>query len=340
MARRPGGPGPPVDWEASLRQLGKRWGNLSPKLARLVYLIPIVIVVLIWLFSGIYQVGPGERGVVRQFGARVVGDTGPGLHYHIPWPVQRVDVVNVEAVRTTEIGFTTVALREGQEAREVLAEALMLTGDENVVNIHAIVQYRVRDAGDYVFNIVDPDQALKSAAEVALRGIVGRNTIDYVLVEARTAVENQTQEFLQTLMDFYVSGILVLRVTLQEVDAPLEVRDAFQDVVRAREDRERLFREAEGYAADIVPRARGEKEKLIREAAAYREQRVLRSQGDADRFLAVLEEYRKAPDVTRQRLYLETLESILPGVEKIIIDPQGAGNLLPFLPLREMGVTP
>ncbi|MEE9202442.1 MAG: protease modulator HflK, partial [Dehalococcoidia bacterium] len=225
MARRPGGQGP-VDWEAGLRQLGKRWGSRSPKMARLVYLIPVAIVVLIWLLSGIYQVGPGERGVVRTFGARQIGDTNPGLHYHIPWPIQRVNVVNVESVRTVELGFTTIDGRQGQEAREVLSEALMLTGDENVVNIHAIIQYRVRDAGDYVFNIVLPDDALKSAAEVALRGIVGRNTIDYVLVEVRTAVENETQAFLQTLMDTYNSGIAVLRVTLQEVDAPMEVRDA------------------------------------------------------------------------------------------------------------------
>ncbi|MDP6510224.1 MAG: FtsH protease activity modulator HflK, partial [Dehalococcoidia bacterium] len=300
MAKRPGGPGP-VDWEASLRELGKRWGNRRPGTGGYLFLIPIVIIVIIWGLTGIYQVGPGERGVVRQFGARMAGDTGPGLHYHLPWPIQRVDVVNVESVRTAEIGFTTAGSRENQEPREVLAEALMLTGDENVVNIHAIVQYRVRDAGDYVFNIVRPDDALKSAAEVALRGVVGRNSIDYVWVEARTAVENQALEFLQALMDSYESGVVVLGVKLQEVDAPEEVRDAFQDVARAREDRERLEREAEGYAADIVPRAKGEKAKQIQEATAYKEQRVLRAQGDAERFLAVLEEYRKAPDVTRQR---------------------------------------
>ncbi len=339
MAKRPGGPGS-VDWEASLRELGKRWGSRRPGLGRYLYLIPIGIIVIIWGLTGIYQVGPGERGVVRQFGARMAGDTGPGLHYHVPWPVQRVDVVNVESVRTAEIGFSSTAQRENQGPREVLAEALMLTGDENVVNIHAIVQYRVRDAGDYKFHIVRPDDALKSAAEVALRGVVGRNSIDYVWTEARTAVENQTLEFLQALMDSYVSGILVLGVKLQEVDAPQEVRDAFQDVARAREDRERLEREAEGYERDIVPRARGEKQKQIQEATAYKEQRVLRAQGDADRFLAVLKEYRKAPDVTRQRLYLETLETVLPGIEKIIIDPEDKGNVLQFLPLREMGVTP
>jgi membrane protease subunit HflK len=295
-------------------------------------------IVVIWLLSGIYQVGPGDRGVVRQFGARLPGAAGPGLHYRLPWPIQRVDVVDVEAVRTAELGFRS--LGEGELIEEVSDEAQMLTGDENVVNIHAVVQYRVRDAGDYLFNMRSPDPALKGAAEVALRGVVGQNTIDYAMVEARTAVENETQEFLQGLMDSYGSGILVLGVKLQEVDAPEDVRDAFQDVVRAREDRERLVREAEGYAADVVPRARGEKEKLVREAAAYREQRILRANGDTERFLALLAEYSKAPDVTRQRLYLETVETVLPEIEKVVIDPGGVGNILPFLPLRNLEVQP
>ena len=325
-----------IDWEESLRGLRRRWGDRTPRSFRFLYLVPIAIVA-IWLLTGTYQVGPGERGVVRQFGARLPGSAGPGLHYHLPWPIQRVEVVDVEAVRTAAIGF--LFSREG-EVEEVRDEAEMLSGDENVVNIHAIVQYRIRDAGDYLFNMRSPDAALKGAAEVALRGIVGQNTIDYVMVEARTGVENQTHEFLQELMDSYRSGIVVLGVKLQEVDAPAEVRDSFQDVVRAREDRERLEREAEGYAADVVPRARGEKEKLVREAAAYKEQRILRAKGDAERFLSVLREYLEAPEVTRQRLYLETLEAILPEIEKIVIDPAGAGNILPLLPLRNLEVQP
>jgi membrane protease subunit HflK len=247
-------------------------------------------------------------------------------------------VVDVETVRTAEVGFRS--LDAAGEIRQVSDEAEMLTGDENVVDIHAIVQYRVRDAGDYLFNMRSPDQALKSAAEVALRGVVGQNTIDYVMVEARTDVESQTRQFLQGFMDSYGSGILVLGVKLQEVDAPEEVRDAFQDVVRAREDGDRLVREAEGYAADVVPRARGEKEKLVREAEAYKEERILRAKGDTERFLALLGEYLKAPDVTRQRLYLETMEAILPQVDKIVIDPEGVGNVLPFLPLRNLEVQP
>jgi len=336
MIEQPEGPAY-IDWEESLRQVGRHWSQRPPSLLRVLYIVPIAIIA-IWLLTGTYQVGPGERGVVRQFGARLPGTVGPGLHYHLPWPIQRVDVVDVETVRTAEVGFRS--LDGGEEIQDVPDEAQMLTGDENVMDIHAIVQYRVRDAGDYLFNMRSPDQALKSAAEVALRGVVGQNTIDYVMVEARTDVESQTRQFLQGFMDSYGSGILVLGVKLQEVDAPEEVRDAFQDVVRAREDGDRLVREAEGYAADVVPRARGEKEKLVKEAEAYKEERILRAKGDTERFLALLREYLKAPDVTRQRLYLETMEAILPEVDKIVIDPEGVGNVLPFLPLRNLEVQP
>jgi len=336
MLEQPEGPAY-VDWEETFREVRRRWSQRPPSLLRVLYVVPIAIIA-IWLLTGIYQVGPGERGVIRQFGIRQPGAAGPGLHYHLPWPIQRVDVVDVETVRTAEVGFRSVG--KGQEIQQVVDEAQMLTGDENVVNIHAVVYYRVVDPGDYLFNMRSPDPALKSAAEVALRGVVGQNTIDYVMVEARTAVENETQQFLQGLMDSYDSGILVIGVKLQEVDAPEEVRDAFQDVVRAREDGDRLVREAEGYAADVVPRARGEKEKLVREAEAYKEERILRSKGDAERFLALLREYLKAPDVTRQRLYLETMEAILPEVDKIVIDPEGVGNILPFLPLRNLEVQP
>jgi len=209
----------------------------------------------------------------------------------------------------------------------VLYEALMLTEDENMVDIHVIVYYRVKDASQYLFKVKEVEQTLKTATEAALRGIVGRNTIDYTMLEGRPEVASDTKELLQRLMDDYQSGLLITEVKLQEVDAPEEVRDAFQDVVRAREDKERVIREAEGYAADIVPRARGEKEQTILAAEAYKEQRIIRAQGDAEKFLKVLEEYLKAKDVTRQRLYLETMETILPGIEKIIIDKDAAGKI-------------
>ncbi len=318
MTRRTGKPrgGPPTSLEDIGRRLMK-WG-----LGKLIG-IGVGIVVVIWLLTGIYTVAPGEVGVVRQFGQEVA-QTDPGLQYHLPGPIQRVDKVNMAEVRRLNVGFREVS---PDTYETVLYEALMLTEDENMVDIHVIVYYRVKDASQYLFKVKEVEQTLKTATEAALRGVVGRNTIDYTLLEGRPEVANDTKEMLQQLMDAYQSGLLITEVKLQEVDAPEEVRDAFQDVVRAREDKEKVIREAEGYAADIVPRARGEKEQTILAAEAYKEQRIIRAQGDAEKFLNVLEEYLKAKDVTRQRLYLETMETILPGIEKIIIDKDAAEKI-------------
>lgn len=297
-------------------------------------MIAVVVVVVIWALTGIYSIAAGEVGVVRRFGKEST-QTDPGLNYHLPWPIEKVTKVNMEEIRIAQIGFREVSPGVFQD---VPAEELMLTEDENMVSIHLIVQYKVKagEASNFLFKVVDVEVALKAAAEVALRGIVGQNPIDYVMVEGRSDVETRTHEFLQELLDSYKAGLTVTKVNLQEVDAPEEVRDAFQEVVRAREDKSKLIREAEGYAADIVPKAKGEKEKTILDAEAYREQRILQSEGDASKFTQVLEEYLKSPEVTRQRLYLETIERVLPGIEKIVIDSQSAGSLLQFLPLKEL----
>jgi membrane protease subunit HflK len=297
-------------------------------------MIVVAVVVVIWLLTGIYSVDPGEKGVVRRFG-KESSQTNPGLNWHWPWPIEKVTKVNMEEIRITQIGFRETAPGVFQD---VPAEELMLTQDENVASIHLIVQYKVKvgEASNFLFKVVEVETALKAASEVALRGIVGQNPIDYVLVEGRADVEARVQTFLQELLDSYEAGLTVTKVNLQEADAPEEVRDAFQEVVRAREDKSRLIREAEGYAADLVPKAMGEKEKTILDAEAYREQRILRAEGDASKFTQVLEEYLKSPEVTRQRLYLETIERVMPGLEKIVIDSQSAGNLLQFLPLKEL----
>lgn len=294
------------------------------------WLLALGVVVALWAATGTYTVGPGSVGVVRQFGQEV-GKTGAGLNYRLPWPIQKVSVVNVAEIRRANIGF--IETRPG-EFQESLAEASMLTKDENIVMVHAIVQYRVRDPSEFLFNVRDVPVVLQSATQVALRSVVGNTPIDDVLTERRAEAQDETKVFLQRLMDDYRSGIAVTEVKLQEVDAPQEVRDAFHEVVRAREDRDTLVRQAEGYQADIVPRARGEKEKTILVSEGYKQQRILRAQGDVQKFVKVLEEYRKAPEVTRKRLYLETIESVLRGIDKIIIDPKTAGNLLPFLPLK------
>ena len=281
--------------------------------------------VLLLVVTGVYSVGPGEQGVVRRFG-REHRAAAPGLHYALPL-VEAVDVVNVEEVRRVEVGFNgEVTINE---------EALMLTGDENIVEVHMVVQYRVADPGQYLFRLRDPERTLHVASEVALRSVVGRTDIDDAMTTGRQEVQAATRELLQDLMDDYEGGLEITEVKLDAVDAPDEVKDAFNAVTRAREEKEKLVNEARGYQEDKVPRARGEAEIMVRGAEAYKEQRVLRARGDADKFNAMLVEYQKARGVTRQRLYLETMERVLgPIKRKMIVDQAVGDGTVPLLPLR------
>jgi modulator of FtsH protease HflK len=295
-------------------------GNLKrfgPVLAAIILLAVVV--------TGVYSVGPGEQGVVRRFG-REHRTAGPGLHYAFPL-VESVDVVNIEEVRRVEVGFNgEVTINE---------EALMLTGDENIVEVHMVVQYRVADPTKYLFRLRDPERSLHIASEVALRSVVGRTNIDDVMTTGRQQVQTATREHLQELINDYEGGLEITEVKLDAVDAPDEVKDAFNAVTRAREDKEKLVNEARGYMEDKVPRARGEAQIIVRGAEAYKEQRVLRAQGDADKFDAMLVEYQKAKGVTRQRLYLETMERVLAPIKnKVIVDKGVADGALPLLPLR------
>lgn len=305
-------------------------------------------VVLLWFATGLYTVQPGEQGVVRRFG-REVAKAAPGLNWHWPWPIERADIVNIAEVRRIEVGFRTVGrgltrsiadtrqrVRSGQ-AQRVPAEALMLTGDENIVDAQMIVQYRVVDPSKYLFRLKGPELVLRAAAEVALRSTVGNSTIDEVLTVGRLGVQEDTFEFLQKLMDAYESGLLITEVKLQTVDPPDQVKDAFAEVVRAREDRERLINQARGYREDVLPKARGEAEKTVRAAEAYREERTLRAQGDSARFTALANAYREAPGVTRDRLHLESVERVLAKSEKVLVDDSVGRGVLPLLPLGELG---
>ena len=293
--------------------------------------IAVVVLALLWLVSGIYMVGPGHVGVVRTFG-KETARTEPGLNYRFPWPIQRVDVVSVEQIRRVEVGFRT-----GQRVHE---EALMLTGDENIVEAQIVVQYRVADPAKFLFRLREPEVALRAATAVALRSTVGGMTIDQVMIEERAKVQDDARTFIQRLMDDYESGLVITDVKLQAADPPDAVRDAFHDVVRAREDRERLINQARGYQADILPKARGEAQKILREAEGYKEQRVLIAQGESSRFLSVLAEYEKAKSVTRDRLHLETMEKILPDSDKVILDGDVGQRLLPFMPLGNSPLLP
>jgi membrane protease subunit HflK len=288
---------------------------------------------LLWLASGIYIVQPGEEGVVQTFG-RFSGVTTSGLNYHLPFPIQRVTIVDVASIRRAEIGLRS---SETTVSPEVLAEALMLTRDENIVQVGLLVQYRIADSAKFVFQVQDPETVLRTSAEVGLRSTVGKMTIDAVITEERARVQDETRAFLTGLLDDYDTGIQVTDVRLQVADPPEAVRDAFQEVVRALADKERLINEAEAYQNNIVPRARGERQRLIEEATAFKEERTLLASGDAERFLAILDAYRVAPDVTRERLHIEALEEVLAQVHLILFDDKAiGGQVLPLLPLSDL----
>ena len=284
--------------------------------------ILLVIAVALIGVSGFFVVGPGEQGVLRTFG-RHSGFAGPGPHFRIPF-VQDVDVVNIENIRRIEVGF--------REDKPVPSESLMLTGDENIVEAQIIIQYKISDPAKYLFRLRDPEETLRATAEVALRSMVGRTKIDDVITTGRESVQAETRDWLQKLMNEYQSGISITEVKLQRVDAPDEVKEAFHDVVRAREEKEKLINQAMGYQADLIPRARGQARQIEREAEAYKEERVLKARGDAAKFDAQLSEYQKASDVTRRRMHLESLERILARVERKTLLPDNLkGAVLPLL---------
>ncbi|RPH62536.1 MAG: FtsH protease activity modulator HflK [Chloroflexi bacterium] len=290
----------------------------------------LIIMISAWLLSGFFMVGPGEQGVVLTFG-QLTGLRDSGLHYRLPSPIQTNFVVDTARVRTAEVGYQTVTGNQNV----VLEEAQMLTGDENMVVVQLFVQYLVQDPEAYLFHVKDAEAVLKASAEMALRSTVGQNTIDFTMTDGRVQAQEQVKTLLQALLDQYRTGLLVTEARLLAVDPPSEVRDAFHDVVRAFEDRERLVKEAEGYAEQVVPAARGESAKMVLEAEAYREQRLIRAGGDAARFLTLLAEYQKAPEVMRERLYLESIERVLSGATIFVLDT-GSGGVLPFLPLTDL----
>ncbi len=303
----------------------------------------VAIVVLLWILSGIYIVEPAEVGVVLRFGAfSYITESGP--HYHLPYPIESVLTPKVTEVRRVEIGFRSFE-RSGNfrqsQARVVPEESLMLTGDENIVDVQFIVQYRIKDPKQYLFNVSDQAETVKSAAEAAMREVIGDNKIDTVLTGGKAEIQNQTRDLLQKILDRYTAGILVTAVQLQDVHPPKEVVDAFKDVASAREDKIRFINEADAYRNDLIPRTRGLAAQRLNQAEAYKESTIRKAKGEATRFLEVLEEYNKAKDVTRTRLFLETMESIYsnPNMEKIILGGAVANRILPVLPMAP-GSTP
>jgi membrane protease subunit HflK len=294
--------------------------------------IIVVILIAIWLMTGFYIVQQGERGVVLRFGKTAVVTTA-GLRWHMPWPIETVEKVNVEEVSVIEIGYRTNQRTGGKT--KVSREAVMLTEDENIIDIEFAVQYRISDASEFLFNVRDPRGTIFQATESAIREIAGKNTMDFILTEGREEVGQKTRVVLQEILDRYKSGILITQLRVQDAQPPAEVKAAFDDAVKAREDEQRIKNEAEAYANDILPRARGAAARLIQEAEGYKASVMARAQGDARRFSAIAREYAKAPRVTRDRLYLETIEEILSKSTKVFVDQKGGNNLL-YLPLDKI----
>lgn len=289
------------------------------------------VILVIWLLSGIYIVDPAERGVVTRFGA-FVEETKAGPHWHLPYPIENVRIVNVDQIRTAEIGYRSDARNR---SGNVPSESLMLTKDENIVDLKIAVQYKVESANQYLFEVSDPDMTLRSVIESALREVVGQNRMDFVLTEGRNEVVLKVQELAQNNLDAYRTGLMITSVNLQDAQPPEQVQDAFADVVKAREDRERLINEAQAYSNDILPKARGKAARELEEASAYHDRVIAEAKGEAARFSSIVAEYKKAPEVTRKRLYIDAVTNVLGNTSKVYVGTESGNNLL-YLPLDKM----
>jgi membrane protease subunit HflK len=297
----------------------------------------LIILVIIWALSGLYRVLPDEQGVVLRFG-KFVSTTQPGLNYHIPFPVESALTPKVTKVNRIDIGFRSERDTgfTSSGVADVPEESLMLTGDENIVNIDFSVFWVIKDAGKFLFKIQDPQGTVKAAAETAMREVIAKSRIQPILTEGRSAIEIESQAIIQNILDEYNSGIEVTQVQTQKADPPDQVIDAFRDVQAARADMERSKNEAEAYANDVIPRARGEAAKILQAAEAYKKEVVAKAEGEASRFLSIYNEYAKAKKVTQERMYLETMEKVLADINKIIIDKNSGSGVVPYLPLQEL----
>ena len=312
----PGSPGTPGSGGGSARNIG---GGIG---------LVVVIIALVWLASGFYIVDASQRGVVLRFG-KYVEATPPGPRWHLPFPIESVEVVSLSQVRTVEVGY------RDNVKNKISKESLMLTDDENIIDIQFAVQYFLKDPADYLFNNRAPDENVRQAAETAIREVVGKNKMDFVLYEGREQVAAATTKLIQDILDRYKSGILVSKVTMHNAQPPEQVQAAFDDAVKAGQDRERQKNEGQAYANDVVPRAKGAAARLMQEAEGYKQSVSASAEGDASRFKQILVEYQKAPGVTRERMYIDMMQQVLTSTTKVMVDQKGSNNLL-YLPLDKL----
>jgi len=288
----------------------------------------VALVLVVWLASGFYIVDAASRGVVLTFG-RFAEETGPGLRWRLPWPIQTHELVNLSQVRTLEVGY------RNNVRTKVLKESLMLTDDENIVDLQFAVQYTVSDAREFIFNVRRPDETAQQIAETAMREVIGKSRMDAILYETQVDIANKAHELMQQIHDRYRTGIAISAVTVQNAQPPEQVQAAFDDAVKANQDRERQKNEGQAYANDVIPRARGTAARLQQESQGYRQRVIANAEGEASRFKQVLAEYVKAPQVTRERMYIDAMQQVLSSTSKIVLDYKGPGNLL-YLPLDKL----
>jgi membrane protease subunit HflK len=304
--------------------------------AKKTIIIFIIGAITVWALSGFYRVDADEQGVVLRFG-KYTNMTQPGLNYHLPYPIESVMTPKVTRVNRVDIGFRSSGdVSRSGAISEIKEESAMLTGDENIVDINYSVFWVIKDAGKYLFNVQDPQGTIKAVAETAMREIIARKKIQSILTQGRTDIETEAHKIMQQILDQYNSGVEVTQVQAQKSDPPAQVIDSFRDVQAAKADKERQQNEAQAYANDVIPRARGEAAKIVQDAEAYKREVVAQAEGEASRFIAIYNEYAKAKIVTQERIYLETMEKVLSGVNKIIIDKQSGSGVVPYLPLPDL----
>ena len=320
-----------------LKSFQDKLKNMFPKNNPTSLGLVVVILLFIWTLSGFYRVGTDEQGVVTRFG-EYVRTTEPGLHYHLPFPIESVFKPKVTKVNRIEVGFRTSQSQFSQtpQTRQTPEEALMLTGDENIVDLNFTIFWIINDAKDFLFNVRNPEITIKSIGESVMREKIGQTPIDPILSEGKSIVEEDVKNSVQAVLDYYQSGVLVTQVQLQKADPPELVIESFRDVQRAKTDEQRLRNEAEAYRNDIIPKARGEAERTIQEAEAYKKEVVAKAEGEAQRFISVYNSYKTSKDVTRERIYLETLEKTLGKIDKVIVDNNAGSGVVPYLPLPEL----
>ncbi|MEI9995510.1 MAG: FtsH protease activity modulator HflK [Rhizomicrobium sp.] len=333
----PGGGMRPPDFEDMLRRGQDRLRRFlpGPGLGGGSLIVLALIVAIVWLASGIYFVRGYEQGIVLRFG-RYVARTAPGINYHLPWPIETAYTLDVTRPRQINIGFKPPEADDPNATPEdISTEADMLTGDENIIDVNFTVLWKINDAGAYLFNVEDPDATVKAVAESAMREVVGRSQFEDILTQGREVVESEVRDLMQKTLDQYGAGVVVTNVNMQKADPPADVLGAYRDVQKARADQERFRNEAEGFANKVIPEARGNAARIVQDAEAYRQQVIAEASGQAKRFLSVLAQYRAAPDVTRRRMYLETMSSILATTNKVIVDDSAKG-VVPYFQLPNM----